>query len=94
MAKAEAIALLTDSQKTFYKALAEEDQDAFLKLSPEEMDEKIGKAQAADEQITVAGVPVRKSEVGDSMFAILKAQQEENDVWSQATDPVPPRDLR
>lgn len=22
------------------------------------------------------------------------AQQQENDVWSQATDPVPPRDLR
>lgn len=79
LAKANTIALMTDDQKTFYKSLDPKAQEEFLKLSPEEMGKKIEKAQANDEVITVAGVPVRKSDVGPASFAIFKAQQEEND---------------
>ena len=32
--------------------------------------------------------------VGYLGYRKWSAQQRENDVWSQATDPVPPRDLR
>lgn len=80
LAKAEKLAGMTDAQKSFMKSLPEgEDQENFLALSPEEMDAQVKKAQEGDEQLIVAGVPVLKSDVGDSMFAILKAQQEEND---------------
>ena len=79
LVKANTIALMTDDQKDFYKALDPKAQEEFLKLSPEEMAKKIEKAQADDETITVAGVPVRKSDVGPASFAIFKAQQKEND---------------
>ena len=72
--KSEALAAMTDEQKTFHKSLEGEAQLAFLKMDVIARDAEIKKVKAADEVVEVSGQKMRKSEVGDAVFAVLKKQ--------------------
>lgn len=63
---------LTNSEKEFYKTVA--DKDAFLALSVEKRAEVIAKAKENDEILEVNGVRVSKASCSPEMFEILKMQ--------------------
>jgi hypothetical protein len=79
VAKANFLASLTDVQKEHYNGLSEEDQEAFEKLDAtarqEAVDKAIATAAAKDESFEMEGQTIKKSEVGEGVFAVLKAQQ-------------------
>lgn len=69
-------ASMNDDEKAYMRGLGREEQAAFRGMSAADRKKKVGKA-AEDETLTVKGQTIRKSSVGDEMFAILKAQAEE-----------------
>lgn len=77
LAKSEAIAKLTDAEKSYMAKLADDTaRDAWLAKSATDRKADIEKAASGDETLTVGGQTVRKSEVGAGTFAVLKSQQE------------------
>lgn len=74
-ATAKAVASLSVEEKAHYDKAKAEDQPKFLALDKAARAEAIRKAAAGEETLTVDGVVVRKSEIGDGVFSILKAQQ-------------------
>lgn len=76
LAKATALAGMTDVQKQHYNGLSPEDQEIFLKKSSDERDAIIKKASDADEVLTVGDRVIRKSVVGEDSFFVMKKQQE------------------
>ena len=83
LAKSEFMASLTDVQKTHYNGLGDEDKEAFEKMAPEQREkvaaDAVKKAQENDEVLLVDGASIRKSEVGEGVFAFMKAQQAKAD---------------
>lgn len=72
---ANALAGMTDVQKAFHAKLPnDEAKTAFVKADSAARDAQIAKANEGDETLDVDGAVVRKSEVGATMFAVLKAQ--------------------
>lgn len=68
---------LTDTERSYFDSLEKAEQADFLKMSKKQRAAAVAKAAEDDETITVKGRVIRKSKVGDDMFAILKAQQED-----------------
>lgn len=88
-ARLEKLAMLSDDAKAYVSKLAsDEEKDSFFAKPKDEQDKEVAKAieiqKAADETITVAGIPISKSKVGAEQFAIFKAQQAQID--QQAVD--------
>ena len=80
LAKANALAEMTDSQKDHYQGLKKaKAQDAFIAMTPEERDEEVTKAQKSDETMVVDGETIRKSEVGPGVWAFMKKQAKRAD---------------
>jgi len=74
-----AVSQLSDVEKSHLETLDEAGQDTFLKASTDDRAKIVAKAQASDEVIDGPdGVKVRKSDVGDGVFAMLKKQAEDN----------------
>lgn len=74
LATATAMASLTDDQKAFVAKLGDTDKEAFLKSTPEERAKTVAKAREGDETVEIEGQTIRKSEVGATMFSVLKMQ--------------------
>jgi hypothetical protein len=79
LAKSELRASMTDEHRGHYDSLQGDAQEAFGKAAPAERDAALAKARSADETVTIEGETVRKSDVGDATFRILKKQQERID---------------
>jgi hypothetical protein len=92
LTKSELRASMTDAQRAHYDGLEGAAQEAFGKADAAERDEIVKKASQADESLTVDGDTVRKSEVGEGVFRILKRQQERID--SEASVAKKERDER
>ena len=76
--KAEALAKMTDVQKAHYAGLESDDAKAsFLKLSSDEQASEIKKAADADDFFERRGTIIRKSVVGEAVYAVMKADKEE-----------------
>lgn len=75
-----AVAKMSPTQKAWYDKLkekgeeGEEEKDKFLEMKDEEKDEEVKKRMANDETVTIEGQVIRKSAVGDTTFAVMKAQ--------------------
>jgi hypothetical protein len=78
-------ASMNDQEKAYMSSLGREEQKAFRGMSATDRKKKMGKA-ADDETLTVKGQTIRKSSVGDEMFAILKAQSEEIESAKKSAD--------
>lgn len=77
LARAKSMATMSDAEKTYLTSLAKDKQDAFLECEAGKRAEfvKANPVKVDDgESIIVSGVTVKKGEVGDAMFAVLKAQ--------------------
>jgi hypothetical protein len=72
-----ALSDMADEEKDFYKALPDDKKSEFLKKSSVDRKVEIQKSKSADEELVVKGQTVRKSVVGDSVFYVLKSQQED-----------------
>lgn len=78
LARATSMATMTDAQKVFLNSLAKEKQDEFLGLETGKRDAFVkANTKVIDdgEVIKIGDQTIRKSEVGDAMFSIVKAQQ-------------------
>ena len=74
--KLQLIASLTDMEKSYFNSLkSDEEKDGFLKMDSKARTKVVQKAQDSDESLTIEGEVIRKSDVGDAYFKILKAQQ-------------------
>jgi hypothetical protein len=72
-----AVAELSGEEKSFYESLTDVQKSEFLKKSKDQRQFDVSKAKDAEEVITINGSQVRKSAVGETVFAVFKAQQEE-----------------
>lgn len=72
------LAKMSDAEKEFMAGMSDADKAKFMAMKPEDRKARMKKSADDDEVIKVAGQDVRKSAVGEGMFAILKAQAEEN----------------
>ena len=92
LAKADAMANMTDFEKAHYFTLEADKKDEFMKMSAEKRKEVLDKIEKAkkekldksagdknDETFERNGKTIKKSAVGEDVFFILKAQQEENE---------------
>lgn len=66
---------MTDVHKAHYDKLQGDAKVAFGKADLAQRDTIVAKVKAADETLTVEGTTIRKSDVGEATFAILKSQQ-------------------
>jgi hypothetical protein len=65
---------MTDKEKAFMDGKDDDAVCKFMAQTPTQRADEIAKAAAGDESIVIEGQTIRKSAVGDSMFAIMKAQ--------------------
>jgi hypothetical protein len=72
---AELIAKMGDDEKDYMKAMDDKDRAAFMALAAEDRQAKMKVSKAAEETLVVDGTTVRKSLVGEGVFAVLKSQQ-------------------
>ena len=71
--KLQLIASLTDMEKSYFNSLkSDEEKDGFLKMDSKARAKVVQKAQDSDESLTIEGEVIRKSDVGDAYFKILK----------------------
>lgn len=81
--KAEFIAGLNDESKEYYGKLDDTGKEAFEKMDDKSrkaaVNDAVKKAKAEDETIETDGAVIRKSEVGEGVFAFMKAQQAKAD---------------
>jgi len=74
-AEAIAKAKMTDDEKEYCDGMKDEkEKKKFLAKSADERKAEIAKFKGVDETVTVSGVTIKKSAVGDATFTILKAQ--------------------
>lgn len=85
LAEATILSKLHDDEKRFRADMDDKAKKAFDLLSDEERKKKMALTKANDEVIKVAGKEVRKSEIGEAMFAIVKSQQESLVTQEKAT---------
>lgn len=80
----DAVSKLSDVEKTHLETLDEAGQDTFLKASADDRAAVITKAASSDETLDGPdGTTIRKSEVGDGVFAMLKKQSDDNKVMAE-----------
>jgi len=71
----EAMVSLTPTQRAHYDTIAKADDKAkFLEMEEEEKEEEVKKATSKEESVVVEGRTIRKSVVGEDVFAVMKAQ--------------------
>lgn len=80
----ELMAKATDGEKDCMKEMDDGKKKEFMNMKPEDRANKMRITKAADEVLIVEGNEVRKSAVGDGVFAVLKSQQKRLD--EQAID--------
>lgn len=78
---AEAVSKLSASEKEYMRSLkTEKERKEFMQMSPADRKGRMKKSEDGDEVIKVEGVgEIRKSQVGDTQFAVFKAQQDRLD---------------
>lgn len=77
LADAEVLAKLSDDEKAYLADLKDEDAEKFKKATADERAKQMQKSAASDEVYkTSEGREIRKSAVGEDVFAILKSQDE------------------
>jgi len=79
LAKAKAVADMADDEKDYCKEMSDTEKESFMSMTPADRKAKMKKAMADDEVLTVGGATIRKSAVGEGVFAVMKAQQERLD---------------
>jgi hypothetical protein len=92
LAKAEAMAKMTDVEKEYASTLDDEKKKEFMAMSPEKRKElmdskkdiKKSDENVNEETFEMNGKTIKKSAVGEDVFFILKAQKEENELTKQA----------
>lgn len=92
LAKAEAMAKMTDVEKEYASTLDDEKKKEFMAMSPEKRKElmdskkdiKKSDKNVNEETFEMNGKTIKKSAVGEDVFFILKAQKEENELTKQA----------
>lgn len=77
VAELQFLSSLSDVEKAHYASLAPEDQKVFKEATAEGRVELINKAALAKEEVEVNGVMIKKSLVGEEVFALVKAQSEQ-----------------
>lgn len=71
---------MSDKEKEYMDDMDDEDEKKkFLEATEKQRADMIEKARSGDEEITVNGNVVRKSNVGDAVFEAMKSQQEQLD---------------
>lgn len=75
--RAEAVLQLSADARKHFDSLDEGGRTSFLKLDAKAQSVAVTKALEGDETLTVEGATIRKSEVGDAVFAVFKAQDAE-----------------
>ncbi|MCP4161570.1 MAG: hypothetical protein GY760_15970 [Deltaproteobacteria bacterium] len=76
LTKSESLAKMNDSQKVFYNDLDESGKGSFLKMSSDDMNKEIEKVKKSDDSFIADGKTIRKSTVGEEVFALLKSQND------------------
>ena len=92
LAKAEAMAKMTDVEKEYASTLDDEKKKEFMAMSPEKRKElmdskkdiKKSDENVNEETFEMNGKTIKKSAVGEDVFFILKAQMEENRATKEA----------
>lgn len=82
--KTEALLAMTGAELDHYRTLKGDAAEAWLAKSSEDRQAELKKAQDDDEVLKTEHGVIRKSEVGDSVYAVLKGQQAE--IEKQAKD--------
>lgn len=90
LADSEVIAKMCDDEKDYMKAMDEDKKKEFMAMKPEDRMAAMKVKKSADETLEIDGTVIRKSAVGDGMFAVMKAQQKRLD--DQAADIAKARD--
>lgn len=70
-------ASMSSEEVTHCKAMDDDAKDAFMQKPKAERDAAVKKALEGDESLTLHGQTIRKSDVGDGIFAIMKGQAQE-----------------
>lgn len=68
----QAIAKMSDEEKTFVAKMSDKDKEAFMDMKDEDKKKKMKDVKKVDETLSLDGSEIRKSEVGDAQFAIFK----------------------
>lgn len=64
---------MDDEEKKFYDSLAEDEKPKFMEMDKDGRRKAMTKRHEGDESFEDSGVTIRKSEVGPTVFALLKA---------------------
>lgn len=84
---AEFLGKMDAKQRAFYEAMSDDDKAKAKKGTMADLDKAIAKAAEGDEVLKIDGNEIRKSVVGESQFAALKALAKKNDdLAKQASD--------
>lgn len=76
-AELEALAKMSDDEKSYMDKMSDGDKKKWMEMSPEERKEKMKTAKAADERYTaIDGQIIQKSVLGGETFALLKSQDQ------------------
>lgn len=70
------LAKMSDAEREHMGALSKDDAAAFMGMSPAQRKKAMAKSEAEDETLTIGGKTIRKSEAGEGLFEVLKAQAE------------------
>lgn len=72
--KYQALAKMNDSHKAYHDSLPDAEQESFRKMAEPAREVMVSMAKASDEEVTVGGQIVRKSQVPAGVFETLKKQ--------------------
>lgn len=73
----ETLAKMSDAEKSYMDKMSDEDKKKFMAMDAEGRKKQMGVAKANDESFTdTLGQVIRKSEVGENAFVVMKSQHE------------------
>jgi len=77
LADAQKLAKASDAVKAHMSKMSDEEKGKFMALSPEEQEKRVAALKKADDSVELNGTVITKSAVGNEVFAVLKAQNEQ-----------------
>lgn len=78
VAELETLAKMSDAEKTYMSKMSDEDKKKFMGLTPEERAKQMKTVKSQDESFTTTdGQVIAKSDVGETAYGFMKAQNEE-----------------
>jgi len=86
LAKANLMNSLSDAERSYVKRLSGDEADRFIKMGTVERSALMKAAESNDEVVKVDGQSIRKSEVGEIAFGIIKKGQEDLVVSKKAAE--------